>query len=432
MSLRVLATLAITFLAIVYSFRDAFYGLIGYTFWSYTYPEKITWGLLPMQGLSYIMGLTVIWTTYMQKRKLWSGNRMNKAIIVFWLFTLIGAITEGLSDSCAWQFKFFSRVILITLVITVLVEDLKKFRYYLWAIAIFIGLIAARSGYIGTLRGDAGGVYGGYGGPIGDRNYQAVFLCIAIPIIYNMIYGERKMLGKLFLLIIFFGDICAVILTYSRAGFIGLIAAAIFIVMKSKRKIFILAAALMIFFIYNTYVVQEQYKARVSTITSYREAQPDADGSITGRLMAWRCALEMINRNPVMGVGFRNSEPSMQYYPDPKTGRVLPGKAIHNTLLMVGAELGIPALFLYVGIFFCAYRKLGAIKRKIAEGSPNYKAIWHYASMLQASFMGFFASSFFVNAAYVDISWHLVGLTIALEQIVNKETGINTDRTNER
>ena len=56
------------------------------------------------------------------------------------------------------KYAFFTRDILITLIMTLLIDDKRKFRYYLWTIAIFIGLIAAESGIKGMIKGEIGGV----------------------------------------------------------------------------------------------------------------------------------------------------------------------------------------------------------------------------------------------------------------------------------
>ena len=421
MGLRVLATLLVTFISIVWSFRDAFYGLIGYAFWSYTYPEKSTWGFLPLHNLSYVMGLVLVWTTFMQRRRLFTNDNLNKAVIIFWFLCLASVVTAGMTDLALWQFKFFTRIILISLIITMLVDDRKRFRYYLWAIVIFIGLIAARSGIIGTLRGDTGGASSGFQGVIGDRNFMAVILCTAIPIVFFMVSVERNKWLKLLLLITLAGDVMALILTYARAGFAGLLAIGVFAILKSKRKVLVIVLAIIIVPLFIKYFVTGTYTKRMGTIGETARKEGDVDSSVAGRLAAWKSAFEMIKDRPLTGVGFYNSESMMEKYPDPDTGRALPGKAIHNSIIQVAAEAGVPALLLFLGIFVTGYRRLGKIKKLVSKGLVIHKEIWDYASMLQVSFVGYFACGFFVNAAFLDLPWHLVALSIALGQIADKE-----------
>jgi probable O-glycosylation ligase (exosortase A-associated) len=420
MGLRVMATLLVTFAGITASFYNAFYGLLTYAFWSYTYPEMATWGMLPLNRLSYVTGLVLVITTFTQEKKLFAGAFRNYLMVVFWIFALLGVFTADFGGSSWWQFQFFTRVILIALIITLLVDTRVKFRYYLWAIAICVGFIAAQSGIKGTLAGQIGGASKGFEGLINDRNFMAVILCSVIPLVFYLANTERNKLFKLLLWGAFFGDILALILTYARAGFVGLVALSVFIFMKSRHKVLIAITVGMLAYVLLNYIVPDQYKQRMATITELDEDGNSRDASAQGRLIAWRSALEMIKDRPLTGVGFYRSGDHMGRYPDPVTGSALPGKAIHNSLIQVAAELGLPALVVYLMIFAGAYRSLGKIKKKVKVNGLSLE-LWDYASMLQISFVGFFSSGFFVNAAFINLSWHLVGLSVALGWIVDKE-----------
>lgn len=418
--MRVLLTLLITFVGIAASFRNAFYGLLTYAFWSYTWPEKITWGLLPMGKLSFITGLILVITTIAQKKRLFSNNTKLIPVALFWLLCLLGVFTAGATEISTWQFQYFTRVITITFIMTLLIDDLKKFKYYLWSMAIFIGLIAGLSGFRGTLSGQIGSASFGFEGVIGDRNFMAVLLCAVIPIVFYLGNAESDKRLKILLRFTLIGDILALILTYARAGFLGMVTICFFIFIKAKRKLLIGLAILSTVFILFKFVVPIQYVERILTINKMDIENENVDGSVAGRLIAWRSAIEMIKANPLLGVGFYNSSEVIEQYPDPKTGTTLKDRAIHNTLLQVGAELGLLALLIYILIFFVSYRTLGKVKRRVAKYSLSHE-IEHFASLLQIAFVGFFSSAFFVNAAFLDISWHLVGLTIVLEQITSIE-----------
>lgn len=416
MSFRVILTLIISFAGGITAFFNAFYGLITYAFWSYTYPETATWGLLPIKGLSYIIGVIVIATTILQKKKLFSNNPKNFLIMFFWFLCLLSVYTSGPTELAEWQFKFFTRVILITLIMTVLIDSPQRLRNYLWIIAVFVGMIAAQSGVRGTLAGQVGGASKGFEGLVGERNQMAVILCVTIPIVFYMSVTEKRRWLKFLLQITVFGDILALVLTYSRGGFLGFLALGFFALIKAKRKILAFIVASFFAFVLINYFIPQSYLERVTSLT--RKDIEEQDKSIEGRLVAWRSAIEMIEDKPFTGVGFYNAESMMERYPDPKTGFAIPGKAIHNSILKVGAEAGLPALLLYVGIFFIIYRTLSNIKKKIEINALGGE-LRGYASMLQIAFIGFFVSAFFIDAAFLDMPWHLAGLTIALEQITN-------------
>jgi len=420
LGLRVIVTLIISSIGILGTFFNAFVGLIVYAFWSYVYPEKITWGLLSMSGISYIVGLCLVISTYIQNKTLASRNWKNIPIILFWIFCLIAVMNSPENDIAPWQFKYFTRVILITFIITVLIDSKQKIRYYLWAIILFIGLIAAQSGFIGTLKGVTGGSRYGLGGPIDDRNFFAVILCAILPIVFYLGNAERDRRLKILLRFIFVGDILALILTYSRAGFLGLVAVVIFLFIKSRHKISVGAIGILLTTVFVIYFLPKEYKERIKPLFERGIGIEDIDNSAAGRLIAWRSALEMIKQHPLAGVGFYNSERVIEQYPDPKSGIRLEGRAIHNTFLQIGAEVGLPALFVYTFIFFTIYRLLGRIKKRVKKNELD-EDFWDYASMFQGAFFCFFVPAFFVNAAFIDISWHLLGLTISLDQITKNQ-----------
>lgn len=417
MGLRALLTLVITAAGWVGAFFHAFYGLIAYAFWSYTYPEQSTWGTLPLKSLSYITGAVLVLATIMQEKKLFLNNAKCAAMIMFWVLCFFGVVTGGHQDLAQWQFQFFTRVILIALIITVLVNDIDKFKAYAWTIVIFIGFIAAQSGIRGVLSGATGGASSGFVGVVGERNAMGGILCTVIPMVLYMIQTTNNKWIKIFLLGVLLGDIFAVYMTFSRGAFIGLVCVSIFMIMRSKKKFLIGAIAIFVVYMSIPFIPQA-YIDRLSTMAVKDESQ--LEGSAAGRLMFWRSAIEMMKENPVTGVGFHNSENMMERYPDPLTKTISPKRAIHNSILQVGAELGIPALILYIGIFTSTYLALGRLRKLSAAGRFERKDIGFYASMLQACFIGFFSTAFFVNLAYIDISWHMCGLTVALEVIAYK------------
>lgn len=438
MGIRVLATVIVTAIGMVGSFYNAFYGLIAYAFWSYVRPETVTWGTLPFEKLSYFLGLILVVTTILQKKKLFVKDVKNFLAIVFLAICYISLFvpTDPTFKMGTWQFQFFSRVIIISLLITVLIDEEKKFYYYCWAIVIFIGLVAAQMGIIGSLKGFVGGARYGLGGPFNERNEFAGFLCMTIPVVIFISNIEKNKWLKLLLYLILLGDILALILTYSRGGFIGLVVVGAALFFMSKRKIALaVIGGFAILFIYN-YFLPQQYKDRLSTIQNYDITEEEVDMSAAGRLMAWRMAIEMVKDHPILGVGFHHSQQKIVEYKDPLTGLSFSGpKGIHNSLLLVAAEEGIPGIIIFVLIFFLAFRSLMHSKRIALIHGLDSK-FQSYATMLEVAFLGYFSSGFFLNLAYVDIPWHFVGLTIALEHIINKEIAIKKEsliqETNEK
>jgi probable O-glycosylation ligase (exosortase A-associated) len=233
--------------------------------------------------------------------------------------------------------------------------------------------------------------------------------------------SEKNIWLKRLLRVILAGDILALILTYSRGGLLGIIAVGFFILLRSKRKVIIFTFGLFLLLVFYTHFLPDEYKERIYTMSKYDIHEEDVDMSAAGRIIAWRMAIEMIKEHPLFGVGLYCSGEKIVEYTDPVTRISFDrGKALHNTVLQVAAEGGIPALLVYVLIYLMAYLRLTKIRRLVKPHGldPKY---WHYASMLQLAFVGHFSTGMFINAAYIDLPWHCVGLTVALEQIARKQ-----------
>jgi len=110
----------------------------------------------------------------------------------------------------------------------------------------------------------------------------------------------------------------------------------------------------------------------------------------------------MIEAHPIAGVGLGNFKPLMPLYMSvtPGTGVDVDSMA-HNMFIEVAAELGLPALLVFLAIFCFTYRTLGKLRR-----SPStHSLIRETAAALQAGLVGFAVAGSFVSAEYEKTSW---------------------------
>lgn len=80
-----------------------------------------------------------------------------------------------------------------------------------------------------------------------------------------------------------------------------------------------------------------------------------ADEGVQGRMMVWEIA-RTTTKTHTYGDGWKEFEAYIEY-----EGEVFP-KATHSNYIRVAADLGIPGLFLYLGILWCAARSLFSLK----------------------------------------------------------------------
>jgi O-antigen ligase len=133
------------------------------------------------------------------------------------------------------------------------------------------------------------------------------------------------------------------------------------------------------------------------------------EASVEFHKIAWEAGLRMIETHPLFGIGLGNFKPVMRWYAPPGTEW---SSIAHNTFIEVAAELGLPALGVFVGILVFAYRSLGRAGRqaRIAGDRMMYLA----ALGLQAGFVGYLVGACSVSAEYTKLFWLVIFLSTCL------------------
>jgi len=193
----------------------------------------------------------------------------------------------------------------------------------------------------------------GYLEVILDVNNLAVAVMMILPLIYYQAISNKRDGWKLLALICFPLTIFTVILTFSRNGFISLVIFFLLIYFKGKVSIKIWGLILIISLI--IMITPNIYWHRVSTITSLR-----VESGLKMKLSRFQKGIGIISHHPLFGAG---------------NGQVF---TIHNTILQIGAELGLPALLLFLSLIYFSLRNLKKIETFLKENNNDdlFKLPW--------------------------------------------------------
>jgi O-antigen ligase len=85
----------------------------------------------------------------------------------------------------------------------------------------------------------------------------------------------------------------------------------------------------------------------------------------------------------------------------------------HNAYTQVSAELGLPALVLYVLLMWAALKRLRQIERETLSAERR-SPFYYLAIGLQASLIGYMVSSFFASVAFLYYLYYPVGYAVCL------------------
>lgn len=237
------------------------------------------------------------------------------------------------------------------------------------------------------------------GGVVGDSNQFAAALIMLLPLVLVRVFRKTNKLINFGALLGVFGMIMSVLISTSRAGFLGLVALVIgfFFYFKNYRKsiliiVFLLTIAVSPF-------ITEHYLTRISTISVSEDEGRDA--SSQSRLNFWKLAFDVWQRFPVYGCGLRNFTYYNGYENEGKQWGVQ-GHVAHSLWFEALGEGGVLVFVPLVGMMVLFFRRTSSAKRKFISEPEVYADI----VALQIGMVGFLVCASFVNRLiYEPIYW---------------------------
>lgn len=274
----------------------------------------------------------------------------------------------------------------------------------LWALHDYqYGIFKIGSAENQTLR-----IAGSIGGLFENSNDLALHLCTMMPIAIVMALAERGLVKRLAFLSIGVLMIAAIVVTFSRGGFIALMAAGAVLARKLGRKSTMLTiATFVIGAVLFVALLPGGYAGRLGTIL---HSSADVTGSASQRTEVLKRSILVALRYPIFGVGMGNFHYKSVHELE-----------THNAYTQVGSELGLAALVIYIMFLLHPIKRLREIE--LALFQQKQSSYSYYLSIgLQASLIAFMFGSFFGAVAYQWYVYYLVGYAVVLRKIVyNKD-----------
>jgi len=332
------------------------------------------------------------------------------------LFCLTGLLSVPLAFNrlTAWQ-EFsgtFIRCIVMFIVIVNSVRTksrLKGLLFVALASGIWLSVEAINDFRLGLATVDGYRAGGRGSGIFGNTNDMALHVVTLFPIPIALLFATRNAFGKLLFGACAAVMLAAIVLSYSRGAFLGLIVVLIFLTMKLGRRhrvgiilaILVLAAAGLL-------LAPGNYVGRLLSIMPSHDPGESGDAR-RGELIR---SLYVALRHPLLGIGMGNYQNEMSFK----------GLVTHNSYTQVAAEMGAAALVFYMLFIVKPLRKLGQIARETLE--PRLSSNYYYLAVgLQASLLGYMVTTFFLSVAYAWYVYYLVGFAVCLRRLYEAETG---------
>jgi hypothetical protein len=225
---------------------------------------------------------------------------------------------------------------------------------------------------------------------------------------------KKSRLGLL-LLAVLVGLVFALVMTVTRASWIGFaVAAAVMLVMTVSRRTLLIAGACAIPLVLGGLILLQQ-KRNVGLI----DAQ---DQSTSWREMAWREGFQLLVSKPrhlLFGVGMDSIKGHWQEWGLFDNGRQPVGH-MHSNLLQIALERGVPALIVWLLLLVVYARMLiGVIRASVDLPEARGIALGAYGGLA-----GFFVSGLvhynWGDSEVVTVFYFIMGLCLVLERTLRR------------
>jgi probable O-glycosylation ligase (exosortase A-associated) len=357
--------------------------------------------ITPMSPEIGIVLVLVAWAVLTLPMSIWPGGSVRvltdnylKAVAFFWLLGTIITSTERLRR-LAWTLVLCSIPLAVTGIHNYLSGDV---------LSTGVSGFYRIEGYVGQ----------GGSGLTGNPNDLALMLNLIIPIAGVLVFISRGF-ARLVALGALLVAVAAVVLTFSRAGFMTLAASFVmFLAVLARRKAPGAAFGLLLLAVCVPPMLPQGYVARLSTITNI---ESDATGSAQGRWRDLQAAVEVVAKNPVIGAGIGQDILAMN------AQRGDDWTQVHNAYLQYAVDLGVPGVVLFAWLHLLCYRTARAVEKRAAR-QPAHRHLTLLAAGVQVSLVAFFVAAMFHPIAYQFYFFSIGGLAVALRNIWHAENGL--------
>ena len=395
-----------------------------FTFWAlfvfsiilYFRPYELIPGLSWFSNMAFVFGILTL-AVYFPSQIIVEGNltARPREVNLILLLSVAAILSMPMATSPGEAFDEFTDVLLKAIVIFVVFVNVtrteKRLKLLMWlslAVSLYLAFFAV-SDYMngifreGTAANNNQRIGGAIRGLFGNSNDLALHLVTMVPIVIGFAFGSKNLIKKL--LYIGFGAlfIAAIVVTFSRGGFIGLFIAALVLVRKiGRRNKMLSTGALVVALTAILALAPASYMGRISTIFS---SSADVTGSSSQRTEILKRSMWVTLRYPLFGVGMGNFH-----------FKSVHELVTHNAYTQVSSEMGIPALVLYLMLMIYPLRRLREIEAQ-TEHLPDKRRLHYWSIGIQASIVAYMVSSFFGAVAYQWYIYYLVGYAVALRRI---------------
>ena len=426
MSLTVLFIYTLFIVLFIGALWRPIFGVLGYLSIYMLYNPDIWWGAtlvhyLPRPSFVAMLFLTV--GTFIHRDKLnWTFSRREIELYLFlgtvWFVSLFFGI--GIEDN-NWTYliKITKLFVFIFFFIRV-VDSLNHYKLVIWTFILGAALLAYHahglsSGYFADGRLEAiGGI------DFSESNGFACFQAMAMTFL-----GVQLLRDPLWKKVIYVLGIAlmldTIILTQSRAIFLGIMMAVPYVLLQSPPKyrkqlyVSVILGGILFFMLADVKFLGRMDTIQQQLVNSQEEIiSRDCQEETIDRIDFWKASILMFMDHP-FGVGIKNFEKMVPYY-DPRN----PGKDAHNTYVLCYSEIGILGIALFLIIIGESFLQIRRIRLAVKD-TPHENDITLHTLAITTALIIYLSGYMMTHSnLYTEMLWILLAIPICLENATKK------------
>jgi O-antigen ligase len=307
----------------------------------------------------------------------------------------------------------FSKGPIVALLIALAVTRVNELRKVLYIQASVVALITVASLIVHHTQD--GRLMGIQKGILENPNDLAINIAINLPICMAFMFAARGGFRKLLWAVGLLCMLYAVVATYSRSGMIATVITGLICLwefgVKGRRVTLVMSAGVIGVIALAVILVTPKYLARMSSLVMNKPAQygsleARAEGSVEARSVLLKESVSLMMHHPIFGVGPGNFPVVTQEW-----------RVAHNTYTELGAEAGVPALFLFLLLLIMSLRKIRHVQTLPGYAADQSIRLW--TSALWAAMAAYVSGAAFASTEYNLFPYFMVGYICALYRIAS-------------
>lgn len=259
---------------------------------------------------------------------------------------------------------------------------------------------------------DVARIYGYEAGLSANPNDLALMLNLLLPLSIALFVGATRKSMRMLSLSVIVLNVLAIIVTFSRAGFLALAATAGVYFLKLVRRpgsdrawamAMVMLAVLALPLLPSTYI------DRITTVT---DIESDTTGSSQIRWRDTVAAARYVIEHPVIGAGIGMDILALN------TVRGEEWMMVHNVYFQYAVDLGLPGITLFLLLLYGVYRAASTSRKRLGN-DPARRDLFLLAEALEISIIVFALSGPFYPVAYHFYFYYMAGMALAARAVTN-------------